>query len=128
MAKIKFTIEYDFENVPLNLLWQFLYTNQGLETWYADEVTNEGKDYTIVWDGEAHEAALLTIRQGSHIRFHWKADGDEPTYFEMRILVSELTHGRTLMVTDFASDDEEVEDFKELWNNSVDQLKHNLGI
>ncbi|UKI44171.1 MAG: START-like domain-containing protein [Porphyromonadaceae bacterium] len=39
---------------------------------------------------------LLSARQNSHVRFHWKADADEPTFFEMRILVSELTHGRTL--------------------------------
>lgn len=128
MAKKKFVVEYDFENVPLSLLWQFLATNSGLETWYADEVTNVGKDYTIIWDDDPHEALLLSARQNSYVRFHWKADAGEPTYFEMRILVSELTHGRTLKITDFASDDEEAEDFKGLWNNSVEMLKRNLGI
>ncbi len=128
MERIKFCIEYDFEKVPLSLLWQFLSTNSGLETWYADEVTNDGKDYTIVWDEESREASLLSARQNSHIRFHWKDDEGEPTFFEMRILVSELTHGRTLKITDFASDEDEVEEFKELWNNSVGQLKRNLGI
>ena len=59
MARKKFVIEYDFEKVPLSLLWQFLYTNSGLETWYADEVTNDGKNYTIVWDDEPHDALLL---------------------------------------------------------------------
>ena len=128
MARVKFVVEYDFEKVPLSLLWQFIFTNSGLETWYADEVSNAGKDYTIVWDGEPHEAVLLAARQNSYVRFHWKADGSEPTFFEMRILVSELTHGRTLKITDFAADEEEAVDFKELWNNSVDQLKRNLGI
>lgn len=128
MARIKFVLEYDFGKVPISLLWQFIYTNSGLERWYADEVTNKGSDYTIVWNDDPHEATLLSSRQDSHVRFHWKEDGDEPTYFEMRILVSELTHGRTLKVTDFASDADEVEEFTDLWNNSVDQLKRNLGI
>ena len=128
MARKKFVIEYDFEKVPLSLLWQFLYTNSGLETWYADEVTNDGKNYTIVWDDEPHDALLLSARQNSHVRFHWKDDADEPTFFEMRILVSELTHGRTLKITDFAANDDEVEEFTELWNNSVDMLKRNLDI
>lgn len=127
MDRIKFSIEYDFEKVPLSLLWQFLSTNSGLETWYADEVTNDGKDYTIVWDEELREASLLSSRQNSFVRFHWK-DDEEPTFFEMRILVSELTHGRTLKITDFASDEDEVEEYTELWNNSVKQLKRNLGI
>ena len=115
MDRIKFSIEYDFEKVPLSLLWQFLSTNSGLETWYADEVTNDGKDYTIVWDEELREASLLSSRQNSFVRFHWK-DDEEPTFFEMRILVSELTHGRTLKITDFASDEDEVEEYTELWN------------
>ena len=33
----------------------------------------------------------------------------------------------TIFDTDFQPDDE-VEEFKELWNNSVDMLKRNLGI
>ncbi|MCI6933885.1 MAG: START-like domain-containing protein, partial [Bacteroidales bacterium] len=87
-----------------------------------------GKNYTIVWDDEPHDALLLSARQNSHVRFHWKDDADEPTFFEMRILVSELTHGRTLKITDFASNDDDVEEFTELWNNSVDMLNRNLGI
>ena len=63
MARKKFVIEYDFEKVPLSLLWQFLYTNSGLETWYADEVTNDGKNYTIVWDDEPHDALLLSAAE-----------------------------------------------------------------
>ena len=78
MARKKFVIEYDFEKVPLSLLWQFLYTNSGLETWYADEVTNDGKNYTIVWDDEPHDALLLSARQNSHVRkriWFCRADG-----------------------------------------------------
>ncbi len=128
MPRIKFVLEYDFQKVPISLLWQFISTNSGLERWYADEVLNRGKDYTIVWNDEPLEAKLLASRQDSYMRFHWKNDGDEPTFFEMRILVSELTHGRTLQITDFAADEAEVEEFTDLWNHSVDQLKRNLGI
>ena len=50
MPRIKFVLEYDFQKVPISLLWQFISTNSGLERWYADEVLNQGKDYTIVWN------------------------------------------------------------------------------
>ena len=56
MPRIKFVLEYDFQKVPISLLWQFISTNSGLERWYADEVLNQGKDYTIVWNDEPQEA------------------------------------------------------------------------
>ena len=91
MPRIKFVLEYDFQKVPISLLWQFISTNSGLERWYADEVLNQGKDYTIVWNDEPQEAKLLASRQDSYMRFHWKNDGDEPTFFEMRAKIFYFT-------------------------------------
>ncbi|MBT3546270.1 MAG: SRPBCC domain-containing protein, partial [Flavobacterium sp.] len=52
--------------------------------------------------------------------------GDDESYFEFRIQVDEITKDVSLMVTDFAEEDE-VEESKMLWENQIDELKHRIG-
>ena len=47
-------------------------------------------------------------------------------YFEIRIQVDEITKDVSLMVTDFAEEDE-VDEAKMLWENQISDLKHVLG-
>ena len=47
-------------------------------------------------------------------------------YFEIRIQVDGITKDVSLMVTDFAEDDE-VEESKMLWDNQISDLKQVLG-
>ena len=51
---------------------------------------------------------------------------DESYYFEMRIQVDEITKDVSLMVTDFAEDDE-LQETKMLWENQISSLKQVLG-
>ena len=50
----------------------------------------------------------------------------EDTFFELRIRVDDLTGENSLIVTDFA-DDDEVEDAQDLWHAQVDKLRRVLG-
>ncbi len=50
----------------------------------------------------------------------------DDSYFEFRIQVDEITKDVSLMVTDFAEEDE-VEEAKMLWENQIDELKHTIG-
>ena len=60
------------------------------------------------------------------IRFQWMDDEDTDYYFELRIQFDEITKDVSLIVTDFAEDDE-VEESKMLWTNQVKDLKKVLG-
>ncbi len=125
MDKIKFTLEFDMKSVPVMLLWTYISSPSGLEQWFADKVEHEGKQMTFYWGGEPAEANQLSIRTGVSVKFRW-ADDETKSYFEMKILVSELTDDTVLAITDFAEPDD-LDDAKELWTNQVDSLKRRLG-
>ena len=48
------------------------------------------------------------------------------SYFEIRIQVDGITKDVSLMITDFAEEDE-VEESKMLWDNQISDLKQILG-
>ena len=77
--------------------------------------------------GEVEEAELVTKKAGDRIRFKWlESEGDE-SFFEIKIQVDALTKDVSLIVTDFADDEDEVEEAKQLWENQIDELKHTIG-
>ena len=47
-------------------------------------------------------------------------------YFELRIVVDEITKDVSLIVTDFAEKDE-VDEGKMFWENQISELKHIIG-
>lgn len=129
MDKEKFTLEYDMRGVSSSLLWQYLSTPQGLEAWFAPVVSQNGKIFTLGWDGgQSQQASLSSFRTGVYIRFHWLAAGHDHSFFEMRIIVSELTGEKALQITDFASPDDDADELRELWDQQIDELKRNLGL
>ena len=71
---------------------------------------------------------LLNKKSGERIKFRWLEDeeDDQTYYFEIRIQVDEITKDVSLMVTDFAEEDE-VDEAKMLWNNQISSLKQVLG-
>lgn len=129
MAKKKFSIEYMMNASSHRIIWEAISTPLGLQTWLADEVTAKEKTYTFRWGkDEIKQANLTRMHNGSYIRFHWIEDEDPGTFFEFRINQNELTGDYTLVITDFASDPEEEEELKELWNYEVEILQRHCGI
>ncbi|KAA2217172.1 START-like domain-containing protein [Maribacter flavus] len=122
--KIKFEIEYVIQSSP-QLLYQYLVTPSGLSEWFADNVNSRGEKYIFIWDGAEEEAKLLKRKSDEFVRFSW-VEGDEGTYFEMKIIVDEITKDVSLFITDFAEEDE-VDEAKMLWENQVSDLKQVLG-
>ena len=57
----------------------------------------------------------------------WLDDEETDYYFELRIQFDEITKDVSLIVTDFAEDEEEVEESKLLWTNQISDLKKVLG-
>jgi uncharacterized protein YndB with AHSA1/START domain len=122
--KIKFELEFVIQSSP-QLLYQYLSTPSGLSEWFADNVNSRGEKFTFIWDGAEEEAQLLKRKTDEFVRFSWLANEDD-SYFEMKIIVDEITKDVSLFITDFAEADE-VNESKMLWTNQVADLKQVLG-
>ena len=123
--KIKYEMEFPIQASP-SLLYQYISTPSGMSEWYADNVNSRGEFFTFIWEGSEERAKLLGKKNGERIKFRWEDDDGTDYYFELRIQVDEITKDVSLMVTDYA-DEDEIEEGKMLWENMVSSLKHILG-
>ena len=125
--KIKFEIEFPIHSSP-QLLYQYISTPSGLSEWFSDNVNSRGELFTFIWDDSEEQAKLLSKKSGERVKFKWLADEEEElsTFFEIRNQVDEITKDVSLMVVDFAFEDE-VEEAKMLWENQISSLKQVLG-
>ncbi|MDA7559095.1 START-like domain-containing protein [Flavobacteriaceae bacterium] len=123
--KTKFELEFPIHASP-QLLYQYISTPSGLSEWFADNVNSRGEMFKFIWDGSEEQAKLITKKSGERVKFKWQNGDDDASYFEIRIQVDEITKDVSLMVTDFA-DDDEIEDTKMLWENQISDLKQVLG-
>ncbi|MEZ4970485.1 MAG: START-like domain-containing protein [Flavobacteriaceae bacterium] len=122
--KIKFEVEFVIQSSP-QLLYQYISTPSGLSEWFADNVNSRGEMFNFIWDGSEEQAKLLKRKSDEFVKFTWMAEEDD-SFFEMRIIVDEITKDVSLFITDFAYEDE-VEESKMLWENQVSSLKQVLG-
>ena len=121
--KIKVQLEFVVNCSP-KVLYNRLSTASGLTEWFAEDVRVKGKNYTFVWDGAEQTAEMTLHKENRLVRFTWL--DEEDTYFEFRISKDELTGDVSLIIIDFAEEDEQ-EETQELWNTQVADLKHILG-
>ncbi|RKE94938.1 START-like domain-containing protein [Ichthyenterobacterium magnum] len=126
--KIKFEMEFPIHASP-QLLFQYISTPSGLSEWFADNVNSRGENFTFIWDDSEEKAKLLSKKSGERIKFRWLTDEEEGAsyFFEIRIQVDEITKDVSIIVTDFADDEDEVEEAKMLWDNQISDLKQVLG-
>jgi uncharacterized protein YndB with AHSA1/START domain len=103
--KVKYEMEFPIQASP-SLLYQYISTPSGLSEWYADNVNSRGELFTFIWDGSEEKAKLVSKKNGERVKFRWTADEDTSYYFEIRIQVDEITKDVSIMITDFAEEDE----------------------
>lgn len=120
--KVKIYLEYVINCSP-KVLFNRLSTASGLAEWFADDVRVKGKNYTFIWEGSEQSAEMTLHKENRMVRYNWI---EEEGYFEFRINQDELTNDVSLIVIDFAEEDE-AEDISGLWRTQVDDLKHILG-
>lgn len=124
--KIRFDIEFPIHASP-QLLYQYISTPSGLSEWFSDNVNSRGELFTFIWDDSEEEAKLLTKKSDERVKFRWMVDEDDKTvYFEIRIQVDEITKDVSIIITDFAEEDE-IDEAKMLWENQISSLKQVLG-
>ncbi|GAA4977395.1 START-like domain-containing protein [Algibacter aquimarinus] len=125
--KIKFDIEFPIHASP-QLLYQYISTPSGLSEWFSDNVNSRGELFTFIWDDSEEQAKLLNKKSGERVKFRWMEDEEDglSCYFEIRIQVDEITKDVSLMVSDFAEEDE-IDEAKMLWENQISSLKQVLG-
>lgn len=123
--KVEFTMEFVVKASP-KMLYKFLSTPSGLSEWFADNVDSRSKEFKFFWDGSEEIAHVVNKKADSHIRFRWEEEDDDKAYFEFKIVTDDLTNDVSLLVTDFAEEDE-LEESKLLWDSQINSLLHAIG-
>ena len=125
--KVRYEIEFPINSSP-QLLYQYISTPSGLSDWFADNVNSRGEFFTFIWNDSEEKARLASKKTGEKVKFKWVDDKgkDSEYFFELHILVDELTKDVSLMVVDFAEKGE-VEEATLLWENQISDLKHLIG-
>ena len=126
MDRTSFTQEFLFRASP-TIVYRFLTTPDCLIRWFCDECKIIDDKYIFEWDGSEEQAELIAKKADERVRFKWLESEDDDSFFEIRIQVDALTKDVSLIVTDFADDEDEVEEAKQLWENQIDELKHTIG-
>lgn len=124
--KSKLQLEYIINCSP-KVLYNRLSTASGLSEWFADDVLVKGNLFTFVWENNGLVAEKKNQKENKMVRYEWKdSDEKDENYFEFIIAQDDLTKDVSLLVTDFADEDEK-EATTDLWNTQITKLKHLLG-
>jgi uncharacterized protein YndB with AHSA1/START domain len=125
--KIRYELEIPINSSP-QLLYQYISTPSGLSEWFADNVNSRGEFFTFIWNDSEENARLSSKKSNEKVKFKWVDEDqvDSDYYFELRILEDEITKDVSLMVIDFAYEDE-IEEASSLWENQISDLKHVIG-
>ena len=122
--KIKYELEFPIQASP-NMLYQYISSASNLSEWFADNVNSRGKVFSFFWDGSEEKAELISFKNNKYVRFKWLENEDD-SFFEINIVVDELTKDVSLVIYDFA-DEDEVEEGKMLWESQISDLKQIIG-
>lgn len=122
----------DFEvHASVKMLYPYIQTAGGLSEWFADNVTiSPEKVFTFVWDNETHHAKMTTYRVNHLCRFEFLPDPGEdhtdPSWFELRLEINELTQTTFIKVFDY-SDFDDMDELLDLWEGLVENLRKVVG-
>jgi len=126
MAKTK--VQYEFPmHCQSEILYEYMASAEGLSEWFADDVVEKGDDFYFSWsNGPEEKATLIRYKPESFVRFRWEEDEGTKNYFEMTIVIDDITDDLALNVTDFCDNGDEEEN-RLYWENLIENLKLKLG-
>jgi len=131
MGKKKlYTADYEI-HASTKMLYPYIESASGLAEWFADDVKiSPEKVFTFEWDNEQHKAVMTAHRINHFTKFEFipetAGDKKDPSYFELRLEVGELTQTTFFKITDY-SDFDDVKELRELWEGLVENLKAVVG-
>ena len=129
----KLMIEYPLSTKSPKLVWGMISNAAGLQKWLADKVTEDQESMTFTWghpwtERDTKTSRILEIAELDHIRLLWDYHEDTPeAYWEMRIEQSDLTGELNLLITDYAADDDEESDLRDIWSDNLERLHRVSG-
>jgi uncharacterized protein YndB with AHSA1/START domain len=123
---IKYSIEIPI-NSSVNVLYKRLSTPSGLAEWFADNVNLKNNVFTFFWDDSDQSAKILKKKSNKFVQFKWLDDEEKESFFEFKIQVDEMTSDVSLIITDFAEDEEDQEEQTMLWEQQIQNLKMAIG-
>ena len=124
MAGKKYSIEFPIHS-SINILFKRLSTPSGLAEWFADDVSIKNNTFIFHWEDSQQSAELVKKKENEFIKFRW-ADNKEG-FFEFRIEIDDMTSDVSLIVTDFAEDEDEEQEGILLWETQIENLRRALG-
>ena len=123
---IKYSIEIPI-NSSVNVLYKRLSTPSGLAEWFADNVNLKNNVFTFIWNDSDQSAKILKKKSNKFVQFKWLDDQEKESFFEFKIQVDEMTSDVSLIITDFAEDEEDQEEQTMLWEQQIQNLKMAIG-
>ena len=123
---IKYSIEIPI-NSSVNVLYKRLSTPSGLAEWFAENVNLKNNVFTFFWDDSDQSAKILKKKSNKFVQFKWLDDEEKESFFEFKIQVDEMTSDVSLIITDFAEDEEDQEEQTMLWEQQIQNLKMAIG-
>ena len=125
--KIRYELEFPINSSPA-LLYQYISTPSGLSEWFSDNVNSRGEHYTFIWDDSEEKARVTAKKTNERIKFKWLDDNGADTDYslELKIVEDEITKDVSLVVSDFAEEDD-INEATLLWENQISDLKHVIG-
>jgi hypothetical protein len=125
--KLKYELEFPINSSP-SLLYNYISTPSGLSDWFADNVNSRGEYYTFIWNDSEEKARLIIKKTNEKIKFKWLDENDQDTdySFEIKIQEDEITKDVSLVITDYAYN-EDLEEAALLGENQISDLKHVIG-
>ena len=129
----KLTLEYPLSTKSTRLVWDMISNAAGLQKWLADQVVEAEDSMTFTWghpwtERDTKTSRILEKVKMNYIRMLWDYHEDTPeAYWEIRIAESDLTGMLSLLITDFAADDDEEEDLRGIWDDNFERLHRVSG-
>ena len=120
----KYTFEYNF-NASAKLLFAMLSTVDGLNLWFADKVSSTDDIFHFTWDDTELTAKITHKKELEMVHFTW-INGESDKYFEFRINTDSISNEISLLITDFAFENE-LKEKEMIWNSAVNKLMHAIG-
>lgn len=123
--RVKIQLEFVLNSSP-GILYDHISSSTGLTGWFAEKVEQSHGNLIFHWDDGSINTAVIQKEVPRHLfRFSFVETSPEE-YIEMEVIQDDLTQDVSLVVTDFA-DENEVESSEMMWGSLVDELRMTIG-